>query len=190
MSGSADSGAADAVFGRLAAFRAEIKTLAWFGACGAPFGDAERALAQGYVASLGLGDLPVAAVPDWRQAEATIRRADWGREWWEAETAAEQALHRMGAARYGRAPLLKALTEITEEAVALRDHAAAALARAGISSEALAKVAGGAVGQACHQRALALLTEAPDHHAFVRKFRLFARGRWPLGVVARSCFVF
>jgi hypothetical protein len=40
------------------------------------------------------------------------------------------------------------------------------------------------------QAALARSAEAGPDHAFAQKFRLFAGGRWPLGVVGGRLFVF
>ena len=59
-----------------------------------------------------------------------------------------------------------------------------------LADPALARVAAGAAAQACHQAALALAVAAPPEHVFAVKYRLFAAGRWPLGIVGDRCFVF
>jgi hypothetical protein len=183
-------GEADAAFSRLAVFVAEIPALPWFAAVGTELTPSAVADAEAYVAALDLAPCAVAPVAGWRAAAEIAQRPDWSRDWWQAESAREKAFHRQGAARFGLAPLLAALTDVTETAAVLRDRAAGVLGRAGIADEALAKVAGGAAAQACHQRALALLAGGDAGRAFAAKYALFAAGRWPLGIVGGTCFVF
>ncbi len=183
-------GEADEAFAQLAAFISEIPMLPWFAAAGATLTPSAIADAESYVAALGLAPCPVAPVAGWRAAADIAQRPDWSRDWWHAENAHEKALHRRGAARFGLAPLLAALTDVTETAAVLRDRAADGLGRAGVDDEALAKVAGGAAAQACHQQALALLTGSDTGRAFGAKYALFAAGHWPLGIVGGTCFVF
>jgi hypothetical protein len=183
-------GESDAAFTRLAAFIAALPRLAWFDAVGTSLAPEVVADAETYVAALGLAPCPVAPVAGWRDAATVAQRPDWSRDWWQAEREREQTLHRQGAARFGLEPLLVALTDVTEAAAVLRDRAAAALGRAGVDDEALARVAGGAAAQACHQQALALLADGVPGGAFAAKHALFAAGRWPLGIVGGTCFVF
>jgi len=183
-------GEVDAAWTPVAAFTAEIPRLKWFTAVGTALAPTVIADAERYVAALGLAPGPVAPVPSWREAAATTQRPDWSRDWWQAESACEQALQRQGAARFGLQPLLAALTALAEIATGLQTCASAALAAAGLDDPALAKVAAGAAAQACHQRGLALLAGSESGHAFTVKFELFAAGRWPLGIVGGTCFVF
>ena len=183
-------GETDAAFTRLTAFVAALPDRPWFVAVGAKVTPEVIAEAEAYVAALGLAPCPVAPAGGWREAAAIAQRPDWSRDWWQAESAREQTLHRQGAARFGLEPLLATLTDVTEAASVLRDRAAAALRRAGLDDEALAKVAGGAAAQACHQQALTLLTDGEAGRAFGAKHALFAAGRWPLGIVGGTGFVF
>lgn len=183
-------GPADAAFAEFAAFAAAVSALPWFTAVGAPLTATVIATAETYVVALGLAPCPVAPVGGWREAAAVTQRPDWSRDWWQAENANEQALRRQGAGRFGLEPLLAALTALTEISAGLHECAAAALAGAGLADAALAKVAAGAAAQACHQRGLALLAGGGTGHAFTAKFELFAAGRWPLGIVGGTCFVF
>ena len=189
MSGAARS-EADAAFARLAGFTAEIPRLPWFAAVGTALTPPVIAAAETYVAALGLAPCPVATVGGWNEAAATAQRPDWSRDWWQAEGACERALQGQAAAQFGLELLLAALTDVTEAAAGIRDRAAAALARAGLDDEVLAKVAAGAAAQACHQQGLALLAGDAAAPAFAAKFALFAAGRWPLGIVGGTCFVF
>lgn len=183
-------GDADAAWAQVAAFTVDIPRLNWFSAVGMALAPAAIAVAERYVAALGLEPVPVAPVASWREAAATAQRPDWSRDWWQAESTCEQALQRQGAARFGLQPVLAALTALAEISAELHACAVAALATAGLDDPALAKVAAGAAAQACHQCGLALLAGSETGRAFTAKFELFAAGRWPLGIVGGTCFVF
>jgi hypothetical protein len=174
----------------LAALRSSLAAAPWFAACGQPLGPSERDAALATLAGLGFDRCPVEAVAGWREAARLIQDPGWSRDLWAAESAAEKSLYRAGLALYGESRLLELLSEITEAAAPIHDNALRALGRAQIVDATLAKVAAGAAAQACHRQALAILAEAPPGHAFARKFQLFARGRWPLGLVADRAYVF
>ena len=170
-------------------FAGAIARGSWFAACGEPLTASERADAAAYVAALGLPDTAVAGVAGWAAAAATAQHPDWSRAWWDAETRAQAELQRRGEARFGAERLLLALTQVTEAAAALSGAAALALGRAGIADPMLTRVASGAAAQACHQAALAIAAAAGPDHLFAIKYRLFAAGRWPLGIVGNRFFV-
>lgn len=177
----------------LAPVRNFARTLAhasWFAACGEPLSDSERADARAYTVALEQPACEISTVPTWRDAAATAQRPDWSREWWDAEARAQQELQRRAAARFGDEPVLAALTAVTEAADALHGKAALAISRAGIADPSLTRVAAGSAAQACHQAALALAASAGPEHLFSIKYRLFAAGRWPLGIVGGCFFVF
>jgi hypothetical protein len=174
----------------LAALRNSLAAAPWFAACGQPLGPGERDIAFAYLTGLGFDPSPLEGVASWREAARLIQDPDWSRDLWAAESAAEKSLYRAGLALYGESRLLELLSEITEAAAPIHDNALRALSRAQIADATLAKVAAGAAAQACHQQTLAILGEAPPGHAFARKFQLFALGRWPLGLVARTAYVF
>lgn len=176
--------------GRLADFAAGLASRPWFARCGLALDRSEIADARAWLAGLGLDAVPVERVASWRDAARLIQQPEWSREWWDAETAQAESLRHAATALLGEKACLEALTDVTEAAAALRDRAAASLARAGLDDESLAKVAGGAAAQACHQRGLAILAGVDESHAFAAKFRLYAAGRWPLGIVGSAGFVF
>jgi hypothetical protein len=184
---------AEADAGALAAVRDFARNLAhasWFAACGEALSEGELLDARAYVAALGQCALEISAVGSWRDAAATAQRPDWSRDWWDAEARAQRDLQRQAAARFGDETLLAALTAVTEAADALHGAAAVALNRAGLADPTLTRVAAGAAAQACHQAALALAASAGPDHLFSSKYRLFAAGRWPLGIVGGCFFVF
>jgi hypothetical protein len=173
----------------LRAFADAIPRGSWFAACGEALTASEQADAAAYLAALGMPGIAVAGVAGWPEAAATAQHPDWSRVWWGAETRAQSELQRLGEARFGAERLLTALTAVTEAAAALSGAASLALSRAGVADPMLTRVASGAAAQACHQAALALAAAAGPDHLFAIKFRLFAAGRWPLGIVGDRFFV-
>lgn len=169
---------------------AEIAAAAWFAACGEALTGDERDEALLLAAALGFDGIAIMPVATWREAAQVTQRADWSRAWWEREAAAEAALKDKATARFGAAALLEGVSRVALASSALGGAAAQGLARGGVADEALARVAAGAASQACHQAALARAAAAGESHAFAVKFRLYAGGRWPLGVVGGRLFVF
>lgn len=178
------------ILASLRAFAQSLGQGSWFAACGERLTAGDNAEAASYVAALGLPGTAVAGVATWPEAAALLQRPDWSRAWWEAEAAAQQEMKRRAEGRVPAGPLLAALGEVAEAAASLLGAASLAMSRVGIADPALARVAAGAVAQACHQHALALAAGARPEHLFAIKYRLFAAGRWPLGVVGDRCFVF
>ncbi len=146
---------------------------AWFSSLGAPLGAGEEADIAAYLAGLELApQLPTLTVTSWRQAEELARKpAD---AWWQAEETARTRLER--TARLDPAePEWLALTDT------LQGAAAVAAIRSGCADAGLIKVAAGAAIYAVHQYRLAVAADAGEEHPFMRKYALFAGGRWPLG---------
>lgn len=134
--------------------------------------------------------MPVEGISAWLEAAATAQRADWSREWWRAEEEAAAALHRSASSLLGETPLLASLSAITLAAAVLHGAAVRALSRAGAEDPALSRVAAGAAALACHQRGLAIAADAAEDHPLAVKYRLFAGGRWLLGVMGDRCYLF
>lgn len=183
----------------LAAFARDLARQSWFAAAGEPLTGGEGADAQAWLAGLGLATLDgretgVAPVAGWREAAAIAADPAWDRRWWDAEDDARAALRARAIAAAGtESALLALLTRATDAAGAVV-HGAAAIAasRAGIADAALLRVAAGSAAQACYQAALLLATGAglASDHPFAAKYRLFAAGRWPLGIVAGRYYLF
>jgi hypothetical protein len=86
----------------------------------------------------------------------------------------------------------EAAREAIEEAAAMWD----------LEDDQLLRAIAGAAAQAAHLAALALLAADDEaaakaageptllDHPFMAKFRLFARGRWPLGLAGRTLNIF
>ena len=170
--------------------KAEVRTAAWFAALGEPLTDGDRADADAYVKALGLDTLTLGLAHDWPEAEQVLKAHDWSTAWWDREEAERRRLLAEAEARYPERALWTALTELTTEAGDIvHGKAGIAAARMGGAAKASIHVAAGAAAQAAYQLALARLAE-DTASPFESKFRLFAAGRWPLGVAGSTLVLF
>ncbi|MDH3232251.1 MAG: hypothetical protein OEQ29_01900 [Alphaproteobacteria bacterium] len=176
--------------------RDELAALSWFSSVGQPPTEAETAEAQAYLMGIDASAIEAGStgdihwVADWAEAERVVRDPA-GADWW----AAEAELHEATLAKLGPVAASPGFTSALNETVhAVSDivmgAAALAAARAGLAEQAVIRVAAGAAGETAEQvLALRLAGLAPDH-PFEIKRRLYAGGRWPLGVVGRALAVF
>jgi hypothetical protein len=170
--------------------KAEVRTAAWFAALGEPLTDGDRADAEAYVKALGLDTPALSLAHDWPEAERVLKAPDWSTAWWDREEAERRRLLAEAEARNPERALWTALTELTTEAGDIvHGKAGVAAARMGGAAKASIHVAAGAAAQAAYQLALARLAEDAAS-PFESKFRLFAAGRWPLGVVGSRLVLF
>lgn len=170
--------------------KAEVRAASWFAALGEPLTDGDRADAGSYVMALGLAAPDTDIARDWPEAERLLKRPDWSPVWWDREEALRRALLARAEARYPERALWTALTELTTGAGELvHGKAATAAARMGDAAKASIHVAAGAASQAVYQLAVARLAEE-EGSPFESKFRLFAAGRWPLGIVGSRLILF
>jgi hypothetical protein len=165
--------------------RAEIRAASWFAALGEPLTDGDVSEAHAYA-----GAVEVLGVTTWPEAEAFLKSPDASLDWWDREEALRKSLLAEAEARRPERALWTSLTELTTEAGDLvHGKAATAAARMGNAAPASIHVAAGAASQAVYQLAVARLA-GNQTSPFERKFRLFAAGRWPLGVVGSRLFLF
>lgn len=170
--------------------KAELRTAAWFAALGEPLTDGDRADADSYAKALGLGTLVLGQARDWPEAERVLKAPDWSPTWWDREEAERRRLVADAGVRYPERALWAQLTELTTEAGdVVHGRAGIAAARMGDAAKASIHVAAGAAAQAAYQLALARLA-GDAASPFESKFRLFAAGRWPLGVVGSTLVLF
>ncbi|MGE5147476.1 MAG: hypothetical protein ACM3N5_12055 [Candidatus Eiseniibacteriota bacterium] len=175
----------------VARFTARLRQRSWFAAVGQPANDAETATARDYLAGLGLSDLAIEWVSGWRAAEHATKASGSPADWWQAEEDERQALLRIVRRTMAEADYLAAMNSVVLEATeVVIGPAIAAASRQNVVDPALTKVAAGAATQACHHAALAIAAAAPDDHPFTLKFRLYAGGRWPLGAVGDTFYLF
>jgi hypothetical protein len=176
--------------GLLEHVKEETRAAAWFAALGEPLTEGDRSDATTYTTALGLGPLRVVQAHDWPEAERVLKAPDWSPAWWDREEALRRRLLAEAELRYPERELWTALTELTTDAGEIvHGKAATAASRMGGAARASIHVAAGAAAQAAYQRALARLAEDVAS-PFESKFRLFAAGRWPLGVVGSTFVLF
>jgi hypothetical protein len=166
--------------------RAEVRAASWFAALGEKLTDGDLAEAHAYA---GIED--VRLVTSWLEAETFLKSPDVAAlSWWDREEALRKRLLARAEASYPERALWTSLTELTTEAGDLvHGKAATAAARMGGAQPASIHVAAGAASQAVYQLAVARIageTSSP----FESKFRLFAAGRWPLGVAGSRLTLF
>jgi len=174
----------------LRTFAGDLVRAPWFASCGNPHTPDELAAGRRYLEGLGMPAMPIERVVDWTDAAATTQRPDWSQDWWRADDAAAKALHRIAAQLLGETPLLVSLSAVTLAAQNLHANASVAMAGAGLDDPTLSRVAAGAAALACHQMGLAIAAQGGAEHPLALKYRLFAGGRWLLGVMGDRCYLF
>ncbi len=162
---------------------AEVRAASWFAALGESLTEGDRVDALAYA-----GTSDVQHIASWPEAEAFLKSPD-SLAWWDREETLRKELLARAEAQYPERALWTSLTELTTEAGDLvHGKAATAAARMGGAAPASIHVAAGAAAQAVYQLAVARL--AGEASLFESKFRLFAAGRWPLGVAGSRLVLF
>jgi hypothetical protein len=169
----------------LGSLRAEVRAASWFAALGEPLTEGDR------VDALSYGGVPyVTLIKSWPEAEAFLKSPDTSLASWDREEALRKMLIARAEALHPERALWTSLTELTTETGDLvHGKAATAAARAGNAAAASIHVAAGAAAQAVYQLAVARLA-GESASLFESKFRLFAAGRWPLGVMGSKLVLF
>jgi hypothetical protein len=180
----------------LADFPLRLRMASWFSFVGTPLSDAERGDVEEYTRALGLGDLQITEIEDWRAAEDCIKQTDWDTDWWNAEEDRRKLLLDQATAKVGDMALTRALTNLSDK-VSDIVHGAAAVAasRGGVADQGLTRSAAGAATMSAYQAAVekaADIDAANDNsgHTFAAKFRLFEAGHWPLCVRGGTFYIF
>jgi hypothetical protein len=175
---------------------------AWFSRLGGAFSSSDIAAARAYLNALAYPpSLPIVPVAGWLAAERIVRDAEWDRAWWELEERERVRLTSETTARLGSTQVLERLTAATElasdvvhsaaAAAALRDASGDDVIRAASGADdAMIRAASGAAIMSLHEMALARLAGCGPDHLFMRKYRLFESGRWPLGVLDGAFHLF
>ena len=173
----------------LEALRSDVKVASWFAALGEPLTEGDRADAHTYVDALGFGPIEIGLAHDWPEAERLLQQPD-SSGWWDREDTQRRKLLAEAEGRYSERVLWTALTELTTHAGELvHGKAATAAARMGHAAPASIHVSAGAAAQAVYQLAVGRLAAREDS-PFESKFRLFAAGRWPLGIMGSRLVLF
>jgi hypothetical protein len=169
----------------LGPLRTEMRAASWFAALGEELTEGDIADARAYGGARDVGRLA-----SWPEAEAYLKSPEASLELWDRDEALRKELLAKAEARYPGRALWTSLSELTTEAGDLvHGKAATAAARMGGAAAASIHVAAGAAAQAVYQLAVARLA-GNDTSPFESKFRLFAAGRWPLGVAGTRLVLF
>lgn len=172
------------------AFAESVSDPAFFSRLGESLDRREKTLAQAYLDGLGFPDATPAPLGDWADAVAAAEALDRDPAAWEAEemlraSLAEQVLERLDEQAL-RAALALVASKIGEIA---REAAEASAALDDVYDEAVINAAAGGLVQAANGAVLVLLAEAEDDvppHPFLARWRLYVRGRWPVGVAGAT----
>lgn len=172
-------------------FGRQLSDIAWFGELGTPLDQETRNLAQDYLAGLGFPDAGVAKLSNWDDATIAAESGDWNSAGWEAEESLRASLS---------ADLLEVLSEEAFEIgftyvaaqadEAVRNAAETTAHHWDVEDMEVAIAAAGAAMQAVHGAAIAIAAGADDNHPFLLRFRLFERGRWPIGLAGLTFNIF
>jgi hypothetical protein len=165
---------------------------AWFACVGRPLTAEDERAAQAYLCALGCASHVTAhAVGGWREAEAIARDHSWNASVWNIEENERARLLRALKVRLGEQATLERLTaRVAFDSDVIHGAATLAAARAQMHDPALIRCACGSAAMAAHEHALAALTNCGPEHLFMRKYRLFQAGRWPLAVIGDRFYLF
>jgi len=173
-------------------FAATLKHVGWFRRVGERLSETERADAHEYLLALGFPECGVVQAMDWEEAEEAARNPDWNTAWWEAEEQFRVSLSSQAVDLAGdEESVLVALTHVASKASdAVHGAAETAAHRFGVDDDGLIRAAAGAATQAAYQAALVIAAAEEEDHAFALKFALYRGGRWPVGIVGGTFYLF
>ncbi|MCG8441128.1 MAG: hypothetical protein MI723_04890 [Caulobacterales bacterium] len=166
-----------------------------FARLGEPLNAADMTLAHAYLDALGFPDAWPARLESWEDAADAALALDADTAAWEAEEMLRAGLTAQALEAVDEAALQAGVTLIAERIGAVaRESVEEAAAYADLEDDSLLNAAVGAAAQAAHGAALVSLAlddeEETAAHPFWLRFRLFARGRWPIGLAGATFNVF
>ena len=168
-----------------------LPDIAWFGQLGTPLDQETRTLAHGYLEGLGFPDADMAKLSNWEDATAAAESGDWNSAAWEAEESLRAALSTDLLDVLSEEAFEIGFTYVAAQAdEAVRNAAEATANDWGVEDMEIAIAAAGAAMQAVHGAAIAVAAGADDNHPFLLRFRLFERGRWPIGIAGLTFNIF
>jgi len=162
----------------------------WFARLGDPLSEDDLEAAEAYLSTLGFGDATPARVGTWEDAIAAAESLDWDRVGWARDESMRAGL---------TAQALETLTPEEFEVVAsyvtstvAPQIKAAADEVARLSDLEDAEILTAAVGAGIQgtYSALLVLLAGEEGHPFTHRYRLFTRGRWPMGVAGMTLNIF
>lgn len=179
------------VLAGLRSFAEEAANMPWFSKLGRPLDREVRALARSYLDGLGFPDAEPARLRDWIEAADAAMSLDIDPAHWEAEEGLRASLIGDALEILSEDAMNIAMTHVSS---LLADQIGIAVRNAAdfweVEDEELLNAAAGAALQTAHGAALTLIVGTEDDHPFRRKFALFTRGRWPVGVAGLTLNIF
>lgn len=180
-----------ALLGLIGRFSASLVRVPWFSELGARMDGRLKAEARAYLDALGFPDVDIAQIGSFREAEEAAQSPGFDDLAWEAEEQLRASLATDATLRFGEEAARIALTHVSARAApAVEAGIERAAALWDVTDEGLLTAAAGAAIQAAHQAALVLAAGASEDHAFVHRYRLFERGRWPISIAGTSFNLF
>lgn len=172
------------------AFAQSLTDPAFFSRLGEPLDRREAALARAYLDGLGFPRAEPAVLEDWSEAAAAAESLDRDPAAWEAEEMLRSGLVDQALERLDEQAVSAALALVASRiGDAAREAAESAAALDDMYDEAVVNTAAGGLAQAAHGAALVVLAEADADeppHPFLARWRLYVRGRWPVGVAGAT----
>ncbi|MDX1581884.1 MAG: hypothetical protein R3360_09700, partial [Alphaproteobacteria bacterium] len=163
----------------------------WFSTVGDVMSREERDIARDYLDQLGFPDAEIDAVEGWDQAAVCAANPGFDSEAFTVEESLRAHLSDRALEIVGEEQLIPILERIAKAAGSVvLDAAATAASLWAVEDETVVEAGAGAAIQSCHDAGLVLAAQAVEDHPFALKFRLFERGRWPIGVSGRSFHLF
>jgi len=150
----------------------------------------EADLARAYLDGLGFPHAEAAMVSDWDEAADAAEALDRDPEGWEAEEMLRAGLVDRAAERLDEEAIQALLAYVSMQAGEAAQYATGEGSLfEDVEDEALRNAAAGMIVRAADGAALVILAEAEDDdpaHPFLARWRLFARGRWPIGLAGTT----
>ncbi|WP_339746278.1 hypothetical protein [uncultured Maricaulis sp.] len=172
------------------AFAESLNANTWFSRLGEPLDPRDRTLARAYLDGLGFPEAEPALLSDWSEAATAAESLDRDPIGWEAEEMLRAGLITRVLERLDEEAVNVALSQVGSKTHdSSRDAVEEAAAIDDIEDMELVHAAAGALAQAANGAALVIMAEAEDDdppHPFLARWRLFARGRWPVGLAGAS----
>lgn len=172
------------------AFAESVTDPAFFSRLGEALDPREEALARAYLDGLGFPEVDPAALGDWSDAVAAAEVMDRDPMAWEADEMLRTGLVEQVLERLDEQAVQAALALVASKiGDAAREAAEASAALDDVYDETVVNAAAGGLVQAAHGAALVVLAEAEDEnppHPFLARWRLYVRGRWPVGVAGAT----
>ena len=153
---------------------------------GDPLDRRERDLTRTYLDGLGFPHAEPGLLTNWDDAASAAEAVDFNPEGWEAEEMLRAGLISEAIQRLDEDGIQTVLEYVGLKAgEAAQDAVAYSASLGDMRDEAVLNAAAGSVVQAANGAALVIMAEAEDDdppHPFLARWRLFVRGRWPVGL--------